>query len=135
MDDLCPLVQTVQRGDASTTIDCGQTLSGSVLDGDDVIFEFINDIKQDVTFTNCDSNFDPTLFLYDSNDNEIQSQSSNKCSGDDCSDSTICSTSDRETFTMEDLAVGTYQLKLKPYSQGGEYKVEVFCGSDGVSNL
>ena len=69
--------------------------------------------------TDCDSDFDPMLFLYDSDGNAIQSQATNGCNGDDCSDDS-CSTSVRETFIIE-LDVGMYELKLMPFNSGGEY--------------
>ena len=115
----------------TTPIECGNTLSGSInYNPDSVTFEFVNDQQQDVTFTDCNSDFDPTLYLYDSNGNAIQSQSTNNCDGDDCDDYSICYTSVRETFTMASLAVGTYELELIPYSYGGWYEVEVICASN-----
>ena len=115
---------------ADRTIECGDTLDGSIgYSPDSVTFEFVNDQIQDVTFSNCDSDFDTTLYLYDSDENEIQSQSTNQCDGDDCSDYSVCTASLRETFTMSGLAEGTYELKLQPYSNGGDYVVEAICGS------
>ena len=92
-----------------------------------MIFQFINNQTQDVTFTDCESTFDPKLFLYDSDGNAIQSQSTNNCDGDDCYDTSICSIDYRETFTMSNLPVGLYELKLQPYSDGGDYNINITC--------
>ena len=112
------------------TIECGQTLTGSVGDNpDSVSFAFVNDAVQDVTFTDCDSGFDPKLFLLDSAGNYIQDQSTNGCDGDDCYDDAYCSTSYRETFTMSDLEEGAYTLLLTPWNSGGDWSVTVYCDS------
>ena len=67
------------------TITCGQTLRGSVDDNPAAVyFDFVNPFTQNVTFTDCGSNFDPKLYLIDSRGRRIQSQSTNGCSGDDC---------------------------------------------------
>ena len=113
----------------SETIQCGQTITGSVgSNPDSVSFIFENDQVQDVTFTDCDSNFDPKLFLMDSAGNYIQDQSTNYCDGDDCYDYSICSVARTETFTMEQLAVGTYTVLLTPWQSGGDYSLTAYCG-------
>ena len=115
-------------------VQCGETETGTISSDETVHFQFVNEQVQDVTFTNCQSDFDPTLYLYDSNNNKIQQQSTNDCNGDDCKDDAICSQGFRETFTMENLAAGTYRLKLQPYDEGGEYEVEVFCGTQSPTS-
>ena len=109
-------------------IECGQVMTGSLNDSDEASFTFENNLPQDVTFTNCDSDFDTKLYLIDSAGNYIQNQSTNNCGGDDCSDATFhCSRNRAETFTMEQLAVGTYTILLTPYDGGGNYSLEVHC--------
>ena len=99
------------------------------LENDEMYWGIVNAESQTVTFTNCQSDFDTKMYLIDSVGNYIQSQSTNSCDGDDCWDSNYCSTSLRETFTMDPLAVGTYTLMVTPWSSGGNYEVEMHCGS------
>jgi len=109
-------------------IECGQTLSGTMGSRpDSASLGFVNDEVQSVTFTNCDSDFDTTMFLTDSSGDQIQRNSDNQCDGDDCRDPEFCSTPYRETFTMSDLEVGSYTLSLTPYSYGGHWSVTVHC--------
>lgn len=62
---------------------------------------------------------------------EIQDESTNNCDGDDCSEAAYCSTGARETFTMASLGPDAYFIKLQPYSAGGYYKVQIYCGPVG----
>ena len=103
---------------ADYTLDCDEELTGTIDYGETLTFNFSIEDQKTVTFTDCDSTFDPTLYLINSEGSYIQSQSSNYCDGDDCWGS-ICSASYRETFTMVDLAAGWYILSLRPYSSGG----------------
>jgi len=100
-----------------------------------VAIHFENTAVRDVTFTDCDSNFDTTMYLGDSQGNAIQDRSDNKCDGDDCADPNYCSTAYRETFTMRDLAVGGYTLLLSPYHGGGAWSVEVECATPSATPL
>ena len=97
---------------------------------------FQNEEEQDVTFTNCNSQFDTIMFLYTSG-NAIQSQSTNDCDGDDCTDTNYCNTTFRETFTMSRLEPDDYTLILMPYSSDsmGDYEITVFCENTGLSFL
>ena len=108
-------------------IDCAQSLTGSVGDDDSVSLTFINAVVQTVTFTNCRSDFDSELVLFDSAENEIQSHSTNGCDGDDCDDNWYCDDIHKETFTMINLEAGTYTLLLTPSSSGGKWTITVFC--------
>ena len=87
----------------------------------------MNDLAQNVTFTDCDSNFDTKLYLLNSEGDYIQNQSTNGCDGDNCYDAAYCTTSQRETFTMNDLDEGSYILKLTPWNYGGDWSVTVHC--------
>ena len=91
-------------------------------------FTFDNTAVRDVTITNCDSDFDTNMFLVDSDGNGIQMLSDNECDGNDCYDYDYCSFSARETFTMSELAVGTYTVLLTPQSAGGDWTIRVHCG-------
>ena len=75
-------------GDATNgdfTITCGATLSGYIAQGQTLFFDFdIPYAALDVTFTDCNSDFDTTLRLINSAGAQIQSQSTNACDGDDC---------------------------------------------------
>merc|ERR1719295_2086862 len=115
-------------------IECGQTLTGSLGNYESVSLHFENDIVEDVTFTNCDSDFDTTMFLTNSSGDVIQQNSDNQCTGDDCYDYNYCSTDYRETFTMSDLEVGSYTLSLTPYGLGGEWSVTVHCDVDDINS-
>jgi len=117
-------------------IECGQTLTGSVGNRPDSLsVAFENDQIQSVTFSNCDSTFDTTMFLADSNGADIQQQSTNHCDGDDCHDPEFCRTSYRETFTMSHLQVGSYTMRLIPYSEGGDWSLTVLCEVDGRGQI
>ena len=115
----------------TATIECGETLTGFVGNQpDSVSYTFENDVVQSVSFTDCGTAFDPTLFLIDSSGNEIQDLSINNCDGDDCNayyPKYHCEDSLRETFTMKDLAVGTYTVQLTPYNGGGDWSLAVYC--------
>ena len=113
----------------TATIECGETLTGSVGNRPDFVsYTFENDVVQSVSFTDCGTTFDPTLFLIDSSENMIQYQSTNNCDGDDCYDPKYhCQDKFRETFTMEHLAEGTYTVQLTPYSTGGDWSLAVDC--------
>ena len=128
--------QTTVPVDESMSIQCGETLSGSVSDYPDSIFlNFVNLQNQTVTFTDCVSDFDPTLFLIDSNGAYIQNQSTNQCDGDDCYERSFCSIEHRETFTMQSLDAGSYRLKLTPYDWGGTWTVRVICGDLYIADV
>ena len=108
-------------------------MTGTLADNpDSVSYTFVNEQVQDVTFTDCDSNFDPKLFLIDSSGNYIQDQSTNNCDGDDCYDYSICSVARTETFTMEQLAAGTYTVYMTPWNYGGDYSLQIYCAYDPV---
>ena len=111
-------------------------ITGSLSASDEASFTFVNNLTQDVTFTTCDSEFDTGLYLINSAGNYIQDQSTNNCDGDDCSDPRYCSSGyATTTFTMEQLAVGTYTILLEvSFWYGGEYSLEVHCNpSTGCS--
>ena len=77
--------------------------------------------------------FHPMLFLINSSGNYIQDQSTNNCDGyDDCTDPEYPCDDDssRQTFTMEDLAVGTYALELFSWNiyGPGNWSLTVICG-------
>ena len=117
----------------SLSIRCGETKSGT--NGDSphsVLLHFVNQKKQDVTVTDCDTEFDAKVFLMDSNGTYIQNQSTNDCDGNDCENTDICSTPNRETFTMQSLDAGSYTLKLTPYSFGGIWTVKVICSEPSI---
>ena len=138
-----PITRTQFGGDRPETtapitrsIECGQTLTGSIGSRPaSVSIHFENAEVEDVTFTNCDSNFDTKLFLEDSNGLDIQHRSTNRCDGDDCCDPNYCSTRYRETFTMSDLEVGSYALRLTPYGRGGSWSLTAHCEVDGRSQI
>lgn len=116
---------------ADYSIGCDEGLSGYLENDDSVIIEFVNTERQDVLFTNCDSGFDTKLYLrHEHGPYGLQNNATNSCDGDDCSDdSYYCSNTAKETFTMESLSAGTYQLLLAPYaSYYGDWAVEVQCG-------
>ena len=113
----------------TATIECGETLTGSIGNQpNSVSYMFENDVVRSVSFTDCETTFDPELFLIDSSGNNIQNQSTNNCDGDDCTDPKYhCARKLRETFTMEQLAVGTYTVQLAPYSTGGDWSLAIYC--------
>ena len=129
MNPTAPTIEPTINPTLSPTIDthieCDVAHSGTIELGETIYFSFNCTEAGWVLMTDCASDFDPMLFLYDSEGNEIQGLSSNNCDGDDCSDDS-CSTNVRETFVIE-LDVGLYQLKLMPFSSGGEYVVQVQC--------
>jgi len=98
-----------------TDIECGQRVTGFIELGETLRFSFTNDQPQDVTFTDCNSDFDPMLKLLDSNENYIHHQSHNGCDGDDCYHHDYNCSEWKETFTMEDLPPGEYTLELTPF--------------------
>merc|ERR1719222_955337 len=128
-----PTMEQTMESTSADTINCGESVTGSISNGESHTFTFINTVSQEVTFTNCESDFDTKMYLINSSGSFIQIQSTNNCDGDDCYDTNYCSTSWRETFTMDPLTVGTYTLQITPYSSGGNYEVEAICG-DSASN-
>ena len=115
------------------SIECGETRSGTIGDShDSVLLNFVNLEEQDVTVTDCDTGFDSKLFLIDSDGMYIQNQSTNHCDGNDCGDTQICSTANRETFTMQSLDAGSYTLKMTPNHFGGSWTVRVICSAPSI---
>merc|ERR1719203_604597 len=95
------------RTECRFSIGCNDQQTGQLALWEQRFFAFDNIAKRDVTFTTCHSDFDTQLYLLDANGNEIQSTSTNGCSGDNCWDGSYpldCPTAYRETFTMADLA-------------------------------
>ena len=113
----------------SQTISCGETANGYISSGHFSSWTFSNPSIQNVTFTNCDSEFDTQMYLFDSQWNAIQSGSTNGCGGDDCEDTNYCSDWKKETFTMMFLPEGDYILRIRGYNINsyGNYAVELFC--------
>ena len=110
------------------SIECGGELTGTLQNSSNSLsIRFVLDEEEMVTFTNCDSDFDTTLYLYDSAGSFIQNQSTNNCGGDDCG---YCSDDNRESFTMDPLGAGEYSLVLSAYNDGGEYSLTVHCGEE-----
>jgi len=116
------------------SVECGDSLSGYIYTSSlSVTFLFNNTEDQDVTFTNCHSDFDTTLHLYDDRGYELNDESVNYCDGDDCTgptNSAYCSDDGlTETFTMANLDVGTYTLELEAYGSylTGAWYFEVIC--------
>ena len=116
-------------------IGCGENKTGIIGPRDTIYFNFTNPIEQSVTFTNCHSDFDTTMYLKDSSGNYIQSQSTNECSGDGCDEYTYCDSDSAghyhtETFTMDPLSPGTYTIELSTYQWNqGTFVVEVMCNT------
>ena len=112
-------------------IGCGENRTGIIGPRDTIYFNFTNPTEQSVTFTNCKSDFDTTMYLKDSSGDNIQEQSFNECDGDDCYEYIYCaanSTENTETFTMDPLSPGTYTVELGTYSWAqGTFVVEVVC--------
>ena len=126
-------LQTTVTVDESLSIQCGETKTGTIGDSPhSVLLHFVNLENQDVTFTDCDTEFDSKLFLIDSNGTYIQNQSTNHCDGNDCDDVDICSTPNRETFTIQSLDEGSYSLELTPYTLGGTWTVNVICPAPSI---
>ena len=106
-------------------ISCNGTALGYL--DDSVAISFNNIETQNVTITNCDSQFDTQMVLRDSDDQVI---SYSVClGGDDCYDAIYpCATPYRETFTMLNLTQGNYTIVLESYNgEAGDYVVQVFC--------
>ena len=119
--------------DEPLSIQCGEIKTGMIGDPPhSVLLNFVNLANQDVTITDCDTEFDAKLFLIDSDGMYIQNQSTNHCDGNDCEDTEICSIPNRETFTMKSLDAGTYTLKLTPYSYGGSWTMKVICSTASI---
>merc|ERR1719334_2504813 len=113
----------------TSDIECGEPRTGQIASGEILFFSFNNTVERAVAFSTCFSSVDTTLYLYDDANNAIQSQSTNRCDGDDCHDSSVfanCPTL-TETFTMSALPVGHYELRLRPFGSGGSYDLRVIC--------
>ncbi len=61
--------------------------------------------RQYVTIANCETEFDPNLWVYNAAGEWISSE---QCDGDDCAGS-VCSSGTREAITMP-LDAGTYYI-------------------------
>jgi len=113
------------------TIECDVPVGGYIDEGESIIFAFNNTDANYTLFSTCGSTMDTQLYLLDESGNEIQSQATNGCDGDDCEDSDYngdfeCG-SLTETFTIY-LDVGVYYVKLQPFD-GGEYVVTAQCSA------
>lgn len=113
-------------------MNCGDTLSGTMPPYTKLYFNFNNSEEQDVLFTNCESDFDTKMMLYNANFTDITYLSANGCYGDDCNYTGYSCDFQTETFVMENLTTGEYYVELYPYdgTQVGDYELEVVCGDD-----
>ena len=126
--------QTTLPVNETRSIQCGEMLSGTVDNVPDAAtLNFVNVVNQDVTFTNCDSEFRSLLFLIDSDGAYIQDQSTNSCNGALCWNFDVCSDFYQVTFTMQSLDAGSYKLRIEPRSLGGAWTVRVLCGGPAAS--
>ena len=111
--------------------DCGGTYTGHLGSGESKYWNFTISVPDVVTFSNCYSDHDTTMYLENSAGTNIQMESTNYCWGDECYDPDYCTSLGTETFTMDPLFPGTYTLKLGWYwsSTSGDYEVNVLCES------
>merc|ERR1719361_2897362 len=84
-------------------ISCGDTAMGNLSMGTKMVFIFYNSEQQDVLFSNCGSDFDTVLYLYNNGSSVFKEQSLNDC-GDDCTFGDWCEF--HETFVMDELEEG-----------------------------
>jgi len=136
---------------AGQVIHCNEYLSGHMSTGESATWLFENTRTRTVTFSNCGSNFDSAMYLFegdlidyeptpspniwylDTGDLSDSHESLNSCH-DDCG----CGYGMQEKFTMSELDEGPYTLQFGPYSsgsEGGHYKVEVICDDTGAPLL
>merc|ERR1719419_1261057 len=108
-------------------IQCNQYSTGYISSGETISWLFENKKIRTVSFSNCLSDFDSTMYLLDRSGNQIQTG----CDGDDCG----CGYSSNEEFTVHSLEEGTFNLTLGTYSGGGHFRVEVVCGDDTDSGI
>lgn len=106
-------------------------------------FEFTNPQTQTVTFSTCDSEFFAGLKLFNSSGFEMQTQSTNQCSGCDCY-SVYCTGSTswyQTTFTMTDLPTGEYTVEITNECGSsdayglGSYNIFVICDDTGILQM
>ena len=106
-----------------------QTVTGQCNSLHNILQPRCNVLNVQTLFAFTISSFDTKLYLRDESGENIQSQASNGCNGDDCEDpSYACSNPVSETFTIF-LDAGPYFLILQPYEEGGEYAVEIQCAN------
>ena len=109
-------------------IQCGQEISGSTTSSDrSHYWLFVNNNVRNVTFTNCNSNYDTRMVVYNNDGVDI---SNPYCyGGDDCDVNNYCPNSNKETFTIPSLQSQEYYINIFGYStRYGDYKIEVLCG-------
>jgi len=115
-----------------TTISCGETVTGTLEHYEILVLNITNDEEQDIFFSNCGSDFDTTMILWDGNYSELQLDASNGgCYGDDdCDNYCYCDDGIHESWLIEDVPADEYWLELAPYSGSGDYMVWMSCETD-----
>jgi hypothetical protein len=124
-----------------STLSCNSTVTGNLNLTYAMVFNITNYQAQDIFFSNCGSDFDTRMKLFDVNGTEIQYWAANGgCEDDDdCDNYCYCEAmggdSVQESFLMEDLAVGDYYLLIAHYDDDcGDcntmYQVMMSCEHD-----
>lgn len=98
----------------SGEIQCDSSVTGNVERSTDVAsWDFFNPVDQVITLTNCETDLDAQMRLYDANGQDITDTG---CGGD-------------ETFIFDTLDAGKYTIKINPVSSGGDYVIKIYCAS------
>eukprot|EP01084_Bolivina_argentea_P281602 481836_1 len=116
---ICPYTQGI--------ISCNTKVNGIITNGAEYCYTFIPHYVSTVTFSNCESNFDTTLFVYNKNAEEI---SQPYCDGDDCGS---CGTN--EQFSIPQMNPNeTYYILIDSYSAlgSGSYTIDVQCFDENI---
>eukprot|EP01084_Bolivina_argentea_P011228 20973_1 len=117
-----------------TVSNCQLTCNNNVVTGytsTTTTYTFQTPTPQTVVFTDCRSDFDTQMYL--TSIDYTEQYSSNGCDSDDCIDNLYtCNITNRETFSFDNLNTGTYNLYIQPYSDGGNYKIEIFCHNSTI---
>ena len=123
-------------------IQCGDTINGFFGDySNDAphFYKLVLSSTYNVRFSDCGTNFDSTLFVYDSSGSSMMDSTWTECDGDDCLSGHCTSgcyacepvQSARENFDINSLPPGTYYVGIGAYSSltgGGEfYTLSITC--------
>merc|ERR1719206_1513400 len=110
-------------------LQCGASKTGTIANGERIVFKMDNVRSRDVTFSSCNSaaGVDTMLFLADSSGTWIRSAD---CYSANC-DASCPSNTYAESFTVMLSADSTYYLLLTPYrfDNGGAYEIRTDCGT------
>eukprot|EP01084_Bolivina_argentea_P281601 481835_1 len=110
---------------------CDTKVNGFITNEIEYCYTFIPHSVSTVTFSNCESDFDTTLFVYNKNSEEISQPYCD--AGDDCGGCGL-----NEEFSIPQMSPNeTYYILIDSLSSfgGGSYTIDVQCFDENIFDI